>query len=226
MTGRDIRRTGIDKLAVHFIREQVKIILLHHVTNLVHLAAGIQIAGRIIRVTDQNSFCAFVYQLLELLHFRQGEPFLDGSRHRADHGSGRNGKRHIVGIGRFRHNDLISRIQATQKSKQHRFRTSGSDDDIIGRQVDVIFLIITHQFLAIAAVSLAGTIFQNGTVNITNRIKGRSRSRQGGLTDIQVIHMNSSLFCSIGQRCQFANWRCGHLVSSDGYYWHNVIKII
>ena len=85
VTGRDIRRTGIDKLAVHFIREQVKIILLHHVTNLVHLAAGIQIAGRIIRVTDQNSFCAFIYQLLELLHFRQGEPFLDGSRHRADH---------------------------------------------------------------------------------------------------------------------------------------------
>ena len=70
------------------------------------------------------------------------------------------------------------------------------------------------------------SVLQNGTVNITNRIKGRSRSRQVGLTDIQVIHMNSSLFCSIGQRCQFANWRCGHLVSSDGYYWHNVIKII
>ena len=220
MTGRNIRRTCIDKFTIYFIGEEEQVVLLHQIPNLVHLPASVQIPCRIIRVTNQDTLGAFINQLLKLLYLRQRETFVDGSRHRTDNRSCRNRKRHVVGIRRFRHDNLIPRIQTAHKRKQHSFRPSGSNDNVIGIQVNVVLFIISHQTLSVSSISLAGTIFQHLAVNISNRIEGRSWSRQVRLTNIQVIYMNSSLFRSFSQRRKLTYRRLRHFSSSDGYFWH------
>ena len=80
--------------------------------------------------------------------------------------------------------------------------------------INIILFIISNQLLAITAISLTRAIFQHRTIDITDRIKCRSRSGKVGLTDIQVIHMNSSLFCSIGQWSQLPDRGSGHFDSS------------
>ena len=115
MAGGDVWGTRIDKLAIHFVGEEEKVVLLHEVAYLIHLATGIQITGRIIGITNQDSAGAVVYQLLELLHFRQREPLFYGRRNRTDFSAGGNGKRHIVGISRLRHDNLVTRIKTGHK---------------------------------------------------------------------------------------------------------------
>ena len=144
MASRNIRGTGIDKLTVHFVGEKEKIILLHQVTDLVHLTSGIQIAGRIIRITDQDTLGTFVDQLFKFLYFRKREPLLNCRSNGAYFSSGRNGKSHIVGVSRFGNNDLVSRIKARHEWEKYSFGTSGSNDYIICCQVDIEFLVISY----------------------------------------------------------------------------------
>ena len=154
MTSRNIWRTGINVFTIHLIGEEIQVVFLYKVTNLVHFTTGIEITGRVVRITDQDGLGAFIDQLLKLFHLRKGETFFDGSGNGTDNRTRRNGKSHIVGIGRFRHDDFIPRIQATQESEQYRFRATGSDDDIVGIQIDVVFLVITHQLFTIALITL------------------------------------------------------------------------
>ena len=214
MTSRDIRGTGIDKLPVYLIREKIKIIFLYDIPDLIHLTTRIQITRRIVRVTDQDRFGTLIDQLLEFFHFRKRKSFLYRSRHCPDHGSCRDSECHIIGISRFRYDNLITRIQATQEGKQNSLRTTGSDDNIVSRKINIILFIISNQLLAITAISLTRAIFQHRTIDITDRIECRSRSGKVGLTDIQVIHMNSSLFGSIGQWSQLPDRGSGHFDSS------------
>ena len=140
----DVRAAGVDILTVNLIREEVEIVLLHQVANLVHLSAGIEIAGRVVRVTDQDGTGALIDEFLKLLHLRQGETFLDGSGDGTDLGTRRDGERHIVSVCRFWHDDLVSWVQATHEREEHSLRTSRCDDDIIGSYVDIEFLVIIY----------------------------------------------------------------------------------
>ena len=154
MACRDIWRTCINIFTIHFIGEKIQIVFLYKVTNLIHFTTSIEITRRIVRITNQDGLGAFIDQFLEFFHLRKRETFFDGSGNGTDYRSRRNGKSHVVGIRRFRHDDFVTRIQATQKGEQHRFRTTGSDDDIIGIQIDVVFLVIAHQFFTIALITL------------------------------------------------------------------------
>ena len=224
MACRDIGRTCIDKLTVHFVREQEQVVFLYQIPYLVHFTPRIKIPRRIIRVANQDSFGPLVNQFFKLLYFRQRKPFLDGSCNRADNCPRRYGKCHVIRISRFGHNDFISRIQTTHESEQYGFRTACSHNDIIGIQQDVVLLIIPYKLLAIASVPLARAVFQNCTVYMANRFKGRSRSRKVWLTDIQVIYTNPSLLSSFCQWRQLANRRLRHFISSNGYMWHRIYE--
>ena len=221
MTGRDIRRAGINKFTIYFVREEEEVVLLHQVTDLIHFPTCIQITGRVVRITNQDSLGTFIDQFLEFLYFRQGETFFNGRCNRTDLCSGRDGKCHVVGVCRFRNNDFISRIQAGKEGKKYRFRTSRCNDYIVSRQVDVELCIISHKFLAIASVSGTGAIFQHFTVDVAYRVNRGLRSGQIRLSDVQVKHMDSALLGSVCQRSQFSDRRCRHLVSANGYGWHN-----
>ena len=222
MAGRDIGRTRINKFTVHLVREEEQIVLLHKVANLVHFTACIEVTRRIVGIANQNSTRALVNQLLELLYLGQRETLFDGRGNGAYLGSGRDGKRHIIGIGRLGNNDFIPRIEASQEREQHRLRAAGSDDDVVCSQIDIVLCIVTHQLLAVTAISRTGTVFQNFPVDVPYRFNRDFRSRQVGLTDVQVKYMYTPLLGSICQRSQFSDRRCGHLHSANRYCWHEV----
>ena len=90
------------------------------------------------------------------------------------------------------------------------------------KQIDIVLCIVTHQLLAVTAISRTGTVFQNFPVDVPYRFNRDFRSRQVGLTDVQVKYMYTPLLGSICQRSQFSDRRCGHLHSANRYCWHEV----
>ena len=220
MAGGDVWRARIDELAIHLVGEEEEVVLLHKVAYLIHFTAGIKVAGRVVGVTNQDGTRTFVYQLLELLHFRQRESLFDGRCNRTYPGSGRDGKRHVIGISRFGHDNLVTRIEACHEREQHRFRTAGCNDYVIGCELDVVLIVIPHQLLAIAAVACTGTVLQYLTVNIADGVNRDLRRRQVGLSDIEVEYMDAPLLGCICQGSQLSDRRCGHLHSANRNCWH------
>ena len=104
---------------------------------------------------------------------------------------GRDGKRHVIGISRFGHDNLVTRIEACHEREQHRFRTAGCNDYVIGCELGVVLIVIPHQLLAIAAVACTGTVLQYLTVNIADGVNRDLRRRQVGLSDIEVEYMDA-----------------------------------
>ena len=111
-------------------------------------------------------------------------------------------KRHVIGISRFGHDNLVTRIEACHEREQHRFRTAGCNDYVIGSELDVVLIVIPHQLLAIAAITGTGTVLQYLTVNITDGVNRDLRCRQVGLSDIEVEYMDAPLLGCICQGSQ------------------------
>ena len=131
MESRDVRRTGVDKLPVNLVREEEKVVFLHKVANLIHLAAGVEVAARIVRIADEYTFGALGDKFLDFIDMWQRESLLYRGDNRTDDGSGGNGERHVVSVCRFRNNNLISRIETGEKSKENSFTASCRDDYVI-----------------------------------------------------------------------------------------------
>ena len=148
VAGRDIGRARIDKLSIDLIREEEQIVLLHQIADAVHLLAGIEVARRIVGITDQNTACTLVDKLLKLLNLGQRETLLDRGRDGADNGSCRDSKGHIVGVGGFGDNDLVTRVKARHKGKQHGLRASRGDDNIVCREFYLILVVVANQLLS------------------------------------------------------------------------------
>ena len=220
MAGGNIRRPCIDELTVNLVREKKQVVLLDQITYLVHLTAGIKVARRIIGIADEDSPGTLIDQLLELLHLRKRKTFLYRGSDGAHFGTGRNSERHIVGISRFGNNNLITRIQARQEREQHSLGTAGCNDDIIRRQLDIELIIITYQLFAITAISRAGTILQNLTINVAYRVNRDLRRGQVGLSDVQVEYVHTPLLGCISQRSQLSDRRRGHFHPANRYCWH------
>ena len=94
---------------------------LHQIAQLIHLFARIEITRRVIGVADEDTFCARTDHLLEVVDGRQGKALIDGAHDGFDDGARGDGKRHIIGIRRFGHDNLIAGIEAGEESKQHGF---------------------------------------------------------------------------------------------------------
>ena len=56
------------------------------------------------------------------------------------------GKRHVIGIKPVRVTIIVTRIEACHEREQHRFRTAGCNDDIIGGELDVVLIVIPTNF--------------------------------------------------------------------------------
>ena len=154
MAGRDIGRSCVDIFAVHLIGEEIQVVFLDQITDLVHLAAGIEITCRVVRVADHDGTGALVDQLLELLHLRQRETFLDGGGDGTNLGTRRDGEGHIVGICRLWHDDLITWVQTRKEGEEYRLTSSRGDDDVISSDIDIVLGVVVYQFLAVALIAL------------------------------------------------------------------------
>ena len=205
MAGRNIGRARIYELAVDLVREEEQIVLLHHVAYAVHLLARVEISRRVVRVAYQYAARTLVYQLLEPLHLRQRKALLDRGRDSTYDRTRRDRKGHVIGIRRFRNDDLVSRVQTRHEGEQHSLRPSRRDYDILGRELYLVLVVIPHQFLAQRPVTVARTVFQHLAVYVAQRIQSLLRRRQIGLADVQMIYLDSAAFGGIGQRYQLAD---------------------
>ena len=149
MAGRDVRRPGIDELPVYLVRKQVQVIFLHQVADLVHLAARVQIPGRIVRIANEYGFRFLVYQRFEILNIRQRISVayigFDGFYLH----TGLHGKRYIVGICRLGYNNVVTRIDTRRECQLQSFRASSRDNYVLRRDVDTELCIISYQLVAV-----------------------------------------------------------------------------
>ena len=152
--GRYVRRARVDELAIHLVGEEVQVVFLDQIPDPVHLLLGVQIAGRVVGIADEDGLRALVDQFLELLHLRQAEALVDGGRHRPDHGAGGDREGHVVGIRRFRDDDLVARVQAAQEREQHGLGTAAGDDNLIGPELDLVPVVVPHERLPQRPISL------------------------------------------------------------------------
>ena len=86
--------------------------------------------------------------------------------------------------------------------------------------MNVVFLVIPYQLLAVTPVSGTGAVFQHLAVDVADGIQSHFRRRQVGLSDVQVKHVHTALLGGIGQRSELTDGRSGHLCPADGYDWH------
>ncbi len=214
MASRDVRRAGVDVFAVYLVGEEIQVVLLHEVAYLVHLATCVQIARRVVGVADEDGTGVLVDKLLKLLHLRQRESLLNGSGYGANLGSCRDGKRHVVGIGWLRDDNLVARIETRHECEEHCLRSARRDDDVVGGDINLKSLVIFGEFLAIREVSCRWRILQNLAVDVLQGIKSYLRCGQVGLANIEVVDFNAALFGSSSQRSQFTDWRFGHFKSA------------
>ena len=210
MAGRDIRRLGVDELAVYLIRDEVEVVFLHEVTNLTHLLLGVQVARRVIGVADKNRPCLRRDLLLKLLHRWQFKAVLDIGLHGLHHRACRDSERHVVGVRRVGHDDFIARVEATHIREHDGLRTTGSDDDLVRREVDTVFGIVTHHLRSQRLEALRRRVRQDILIEFLHclqRLRWRLDIR---LTDVQMIHMCACQFSGIGVFGQFTNRAFGH----------------
>jgi hypothetical protein len=69
--------------------------------------------------------------------------------------------------------------------------------------------IILRQFFSQAEVPLAGAILQHPPVNTVKGVQSNLRSRQIGLTDVEVIHLDPPGLCAIRQGYQLPDGEAG-----------------
>ena len=220
MAGADVRAARVDELAIDLVAEQIEVVLLHEVAYLVHFAACIEVARGVVRVADEDGSRLFVDEFLELLDLGQREAFVDGGRDGADDGACRDGERHVVGVGGLRHDDFVAGVQAGQEREEHGLAAAAGDDDVVGREVDVVLLVVADQLFAIAQIALAGAVLQDAAVDVPDGVDGRLGRRQVWLTDVQVVDVYSAVLGGVGQGSQLADGRLGHLNASYGNLWH------
>ena len=196
----NVRRRGVDVFAIDLVGEQVEVVFLNQVTDLVHLLARIEIARRVVRVANHDAFGLRTNEFLELLDARKGKTLLDGTRDGADDGTRTDGERHVVGVGRFGNYDFVTGVEASHEREENRFAASRGDDDVIRRHVDVVFRIVADQLLAERAKTHARTVFKHLAVDAANGVDGALWCRKVGLSDVEVIDMESACFGTITER--------------------------
>ena len=170
MAGRNIRLLGIYELTVYLVRKEIQIVLFHQIADLIHLATGIKISGRVIRIADKDGTGLFGNLLLELLDRRQTESVINRRLHRLHHSTATDCKRHIIGIRRIRNDNLIARIQAGHISEHYRLRTTCSNDYLIRREIDTVMGIIAYHLGTQRLISLRRTILKHPAVKITDSL--------------------------------------------------------
>ena len=210
MAGADIGRTCVDVFPIDFIREQIKVIFLHEVADLVHLAPCIEVSGRVVGVANHNGTSVLIDQFLKLFNFRQGETLIDSRCNRADSGTCTDSKCHVVGIGWLWNDNLVSRVQTTHESKQHGLATTRSDDDVVGFNVDVVFSVVACQLFPIAQIALTWRVFQQFAVNFLQCVESALGCWKVGLTDVEMIYLRATFLCCCRKRCQLSDRRLWH----------------
>ena len=220
MAGRDVGRPRVDEFAVDLVREEEEVVALHQVADAVHLLARVEVSGGVVGVANQDAARALVDEPLEFGDVGQRKALLDGRNDGADDRTGRDGKGHVVGIGRLGDDDFVARVEARHKGEEHRLGASRGDDDFVGRELDLVLGVVLDQLLAQRAVAVAGAVFEYRAVDVAQCVEADLRRGYVGLADVEVVDFRAARLGRFGQRHEFADGRSRHQLRTLGNGWH------
>ena len=203
--GAEVGRACVHILAVHLVAEEVEVIFLHQVAQLHELLLGIYRAGGVVGVAYHDGPCLGRDELLKLLDARQAETVFDLGGDGAHHAAHTLGKGHIVGIHRLGDDHLVARVQCRQEGEENGLAAACGDDDVVGRDVDVVLGVVVHQLFTIASKALRGRVLEHCACHVLERVEPLLRAGQVGLTDVEMVHLYPALLGSACQGSQLAD---------------------
>ena len=212
------RLVGVAKFAIYFVAEEEEAMARGYVGDLLQFVAGVDVAGGVVGVADEDSLGAGCDESLELLDGRKPKTGLDGRIDRYDSGTGGDGECHIIGVGGLRHDDFIARVETCHKCEEHRFGASGGDDDFVGVDLQAAAMVIFRHLDAERFEALRGGIFEHLTVYVTQGVEGLRRGGNIGLADVETIYGDAALLGGVGSACKAPYGRGGHLDAAIGYF--------
>ena len=210
MAGGDIRRFGVDELAIDLVGDEIEVVFLHQVTYLPHLLFGVEVACGVVGVADEDSTCLGSYLFLELLDRRQFEAVLDIRLDGFDHGSAGDGEGHVVGVGRVCDDNLVAGVETAHISEHDCLRTAGGDDDLVGREVNAVIGIVTDHLCPQRFESLRWRIGEDVLFEVPDRFEGLRRCLDIRLSDIEVIDMHPCQLGFVSVSGEFPDRALGH----------------
>ena len=182
-----------------------------HVGDGLQFGAGVDIARRVVGVADQYTLGARRDEPLELRDVGQAEAGLDGGGHGHDMRAGRYGERHVVGIRRFGHDDLVARVEACHEREEHCLRTAGGDDDLVGPDVEAAATVIFGEFDAQRLEALRRGVFEHLAVDVAQGLESLRGCGHVGLADVEFVDRDAAAFGGAGRAGKTAYGRGGHL---------------
>ena len=212
--GGDIGLLGVDELAIDFVGEKIEIVFLDQVAYLQHFLAGVEVARGVVGVADEDGFGARGDLLLKFLYRREAEAVVDGGGHGLDDRAAADGEGHVVGVGGVGDYDFITGVEAGHVGEHHGFGASGGDDDIVRAEVDAVGGIVGDHLGPERQVALGGTVLEDVSVHVADRLDGALRGLDVGLADVQVIDVDAVSFGRFGVAGQLPYRGTGHIVSS------------
>ena len=138
----------VAEFAVHFIGHQEEVVLLDNLSQHVEFFFGIEIAGGVVRIANQDRLGLGRDFLVELFNRGKGEAVLDFGDDGYRGHPGQSGKAGIVGVERFGHDYFIAGVQTGHESEKNRFGTAVGHDDFVFVDIDAVGLVVLAQFLA------------------------------------------------------------------------------
>src|SRR5664279_2010661 len=130
--------------------------------------------------------------------------------------SGFNSKSIIIGVKRLRNDHFIPGIQASQKTKEDGFRATGRNDNLLMINGYSFGSIILYQFTSVTFITCAMAVLKYFKSGMPDSFQCGWWCFYIRLSDIQMVYMGSSFFCSFCKWYQFTYGGSRHFHSAMG----------
>jgi len=180
------------------------------VAELLHLALGVQVTRRIVRVTDHDGLGLIGYDLLELLDAGERETIIDCRSYGDDACTSGSGESLVIGVERLGDNNLVERIKAAHEGEKHGLGAATGDEHLVGRDIDADGLVVFGKLASVLGHACRIGILDDrnlGVLDCGERDLGREDVR---LTDIEVVDMETARLSVVGIGDELADWGGRH----------------
>ena len=224
--------TIVAELAIHLVGKEEQVVLLDQSCNFQQLLVRIEITRGVVGVADHNGLGARRDDLLKVLDWRQCKACLDVARYGDNLGVAKLGEGVVVGVIGFGYDNLVAWVEADGESHLKGLAAAGGDEHLVGCHVDTVAVVVVAKGAAIAEDACRVAVFQN-TFAVRQFTGLFGQSGQGsfggldvGLADIEMVHVDATLFGGVRERDEFTDCRLRQLHSFIRNAWHNLLFVL
>ena len=166
-----------------------------------HILFRVQCSGRVAGVADEDGFCAWCHEFLELFDRRDLEAAFDVGVDRFENDPAFKTERVVVRVERFDHDELVAFVAGYLKREVDRLASGHCDDDLGDGDLDadasVVFLCQSlaqfRQARRIGVGNVVESVF-------AHRLKGAFGGFDVRCADIEVIDFDAVVLGRVGER--------------------------